>query len=145
MLLEHAKLTEKAAYIASLLRVLRCSEVLSSSSRHASAVMALLATLSWTLFASCWCILYAPCHLQFRSEWCQTEELFYAGKRHMPDSLTQFNVSSVQIDSALVFSRFTSSKMSCQTINGTCTLFVQLGRTPFPDPNDAEKMKPCTL
>ena len=91
------------AYIASLLRVLRCSEVLSSSSRHASAVMALLATLSWTLFASSWCILYAPCHLQFRSEWCQTEELFYTGKRHMPDSLTQFKVSSVQIDSALVF------------------------------------------
>ena len=52
------------AHIASRLRVLRCSEVLSSSSRHASAVMALLATLSWTLFASCWCILYAPWHLR---------------------------------------------------------------------------------
>lgn len=34
------------------------TKVLSSSSRHASAVMALLATLSWTLFASSWCILY---------------------------------------------------------------------------------------
>lgn len=35
-------------------------EALSSSSRHESAVMALLATLSWTLFASSWCIVYAP-------------------------------------------------------------------------------------
>eukprot|EP00438_Fugacium_kawagutii_P002398 Skav210783 [mRNA] locus=scaffold275:38997:52806:+ [translate_table: standard] len=34
------------------------TKVLSSSSRHESAVMALLATLSWALFASCWCISY---------------------------------------------------------------------------------------
>mmetsp|Transcript_41507 Transcript_41507/g.51091 ORF Transcript_41507/g.51091 Transcript_41507/m.51091 type:complete len:358 (+) Transcript_41507:382-1455(+) len=34
------------------------TKVLSSSSRHASAVMALLATLSWMLFASFWCISY---------------------------------------------------------------------------------------
>ena len=54
------------------------------------------------------------------------------------------SVQSVEIDSALV-ERFTSLKMSCQTINGTCTLFVQLGRTPFPDPNDVEKTGACTL
>jgi hypothetical protein len=35
-------------------------EAISSSSRHESAVMALLATLSWALFASSWCIFYAP-------------------------------------------------------------------------------------
>mmetsp|Transcript_52445 Transcript_52445/g.85688 ORF Transcript_52445/g.85688 Transcript_52445/m.85688 type:complete len:375 (+) Transcript_52445:168-1292(+) len=34
------------------------TKAISSSSRHESAVMALLATLSWALFASSWCIFY---------------------------------------------------------------------------------------
>lgn len=34
------------------------TRVVSSSSRHASALMALCATVGWALFASSWCILY---------------------------------------------------------------------------------------